>query len=163
MLRPDEVEQKTALVVDDDPWSRAVVATILFDAGYLVSRASNGFTGLRLARELMPDLILLDVVLPEVSGPMVLSELRRHPATCNVPIILLLPTRHAFAPDELCEADGVLRGPPCGTALLNEIQVAARRRHVANSRASVQRISEYPAFARTDVRDPRFAPAMVVR
>jgi DNA-binding response OmpR family regulator len=107
---------------------RVVLAAPLAEAGYLVSLASNGFTGLRLARRLLPHVVLLDLVVPEVPGPVVLRELRHHPATCNIPVILMLPTVSAAAPAEVMEADGVLRTPVGGRELLAEVHTAATRR-----------------------------------
>jgi len=128
MLRQDQAEQKTALVVDDDPWLRVALAAILAEAGYRVSVASNGFTGLRMARALMPHVVLLDLVLPEVSGQVVLRELRHHPVTCHVPVILMLPSVCAATPADLLEADGVLRAPVRGIELLAEVHTVTRSR-----------------------------------
>jgi CheY-like chemotaxis protein len=58
-------------------------------AGYEVSSAADGDEALRLAREEVPDLILLDMMLPKVSGPDVLKALKGDPATAAIPVVVL--------------------------------------------------------------------------
>lgn len=65
------------LVVDDEPDITALVAYHLAKAGYRVSTAANGPDALKAAREERPDIVILDVMLPGVSGYDVLAELRR--------------------------------------------------------------------------------------
>ena len=123
MPRQDEAPPKTVLVVHDDPWMRVELTALLREAGYLVSLASNGFTGLRLASQLLPHAVVLDLLVPEVPGLVVLRELRRQPATSNVPVILVLPTLAESVP-EVIEADRVVRMPIGGHELLAEIHTA---------------------------------------
>jgi DNA-binding response OmpR family regulator len=163
MLRQDRAEPKTALVVDDDPWVRVMLATILGQAGYLVSLASNGFTGLRLARELVPHVVVLDLVLPEVPGPMVLRELRHHPATCQVPVILMLPAWHAFAPAEVVEADAVLRAPVGEDELLAEVHTLARRRRAAPPTPRSRPAQPPPPLADHIIVSNTLAPVLAAR
>ena len=66
------------LVVDDEPDITALVAYHLAKAGYRVSTAANGPDALKSAREERPDIVILDVMLPGVSGYDVLAELRRY-------------------------------------------------------------------------------------
>ncbi len=75
------------LVVDDDAVVRTVVAHSL--AGYEVRMASSGEEGLREAAEFQPDLVLLDVVMPGLSGLEVLERLRADPGTARLPVIML--------------------------------------------------------------------------
>lgn len=77
------------LVVDDEPDITALVAYHLAKAGYRVSTASNGTEALRAAREERPDVIVLDLMLPVMSGYDVLQELRRMDETRDVGVILL--------------------------------------------------------------------------
>ncbi len=77
------------LVVDDEPDAVELVAFGLKGAGYQVSTAADGEEALRKAREQLPDLIVLDVMLPEVDGLEVCKILRRDGATASIPIILL--------------------------------------------------------------------------
>ena len=81
------------LVVDDEPDITALVAYHLAKAGYRVSTAANGPDALKAAREERPDLVILDVMLPGVSGYDVLDELRRREETREVGVILLTARR----------------------------------------------------------------------
>ncbi|HOB97953.1 MAG TPA: response regulator transcription factor [Verrucomicrobiota bacterium] len=77
------------LVVDDEPDALELVEFNLRQAGYEVAGAEDGAEALEKARASMPDLIVLDVMLPEMSGIEVCKVLRRDPATAGIPIIML--------------------------------------------------------------------------
>jgi EAL domain-containing protein (putative c-di-GMP-specific phosphodiesterase class I)/DNA-binding response OmpR family regulator len=77
------------LVVDDDDDILLIVQTILGGAGYTAHTARNGREGIELALELRPDLILLDVMMPELSGWEVCTTLKNAPETRQVPIAML--------------------------------------------------------------------------
>jgi two-component system phosphate regulon response regulator PhoB len=81
------------LVVDDEPDIVGLVAYHLARAGYRVSTATNGPDALKAAREERPDLVVLDLMLPGVSGYDVLQELRKRKETSDVGIILLTARR----------------------------------------------------------------------
>jgi PAS domain S-box-containing protein len=78
----------TVLVIDDDPAARAITRRVLEREGYGVEEAADGETGLRLAKELHPDLITLDILMPVMDGWAVLSRLKADPALANTPVIL---------------------------------------------------------------------------
>ena len=84
------------LVVDDEPMVREVLAGYLTRDGYVVDEASTGQDALDLAAETKPDLVVLDVMLPEIDGFAVLTRLRQ---TSTVPVILL--TARAEEPDRV--------------------------------------------------------------
>jgi two-component system phosphate regulon response regulator PhoB len=81
------------LVVDDEPDITALVAYHLAKDGYRVSTAANGPDALRAAREERPDIVILDLMLPGVSGYDVLQELRQQEETRDVGVILLTARR----------------------------------------------------------------------
>jgi two-component system phosphate regulon response regulator PhoB len=81
------------LVVDDEPDITALVAYHLAKAGYRVSTAANGTDALRSAREERPDVVVLDLMLPGLSGYEVLQELRKREETRDVGVILLTARR----------------------------------------------------------------------
>lgn len=81
------------LVVDDEPDITALVAYHLARAGYRVSTAGNGQDALKAAREERPDVVVLDLMLPGVSGYEVLRELRQRRDTGDVGVILLTARR----------------------------------------------------------------------
>lgn len=77
------------LVVDDEPDISALVAYHLARESYRVRTASSGPEALRAAELERPDLVVLDLMLPGMSGLAVLEELRRRPETADIPVILL--------------------------------------------------------------------------
>jgi two-component system phosphate regulon response regulator PhoB len=81
------------LVVDDEPDITALVAYHLAKAGFRVSTAANGTDALKAAREERPDIVILDLMLPGVSGYDVLAELRKREETREVGVILLTARR----------------------------------------------------------------------
>jgi CheY-like chemotaxis protein len=80
---------KTILLVEDSRFLRLANERALVRAGYRVVTAADGEEALRLARESVPDLILLDMLLPKVGGPEVLRSLRTTPLTAQVPVVVL--------------------------------------------------------------------------
>jgi len=77
------------LIADDEPDAVEMVGVNLEAAGYQVFSAADGRGALHQARSAMPDLILLDIMLPEMDGLEVCKALRRDTATSTVPIIML--------------------------------------------------------------------------
>jgi two-component system phosphate regulon response regulator PhoB len=89
----DATASHRILVVDDEPDITALVAYHLAKAGYRVSTAATGPDALKAAREERPDIVVLDLMLPGVSGYDVLAELRRREETREVGVILLTARR----------------------------------------------------------------------
>lgn len=87
------------LVIDDEPDVLFLCRVNLQYAGYEVLEAPNGRRGFELATTALPDVILLDVMLPERDGLSILRDLAEHPATADVPVVLL--TARAQVEDRL--------------------------------------------------------------
>ncbi|MCB0600634.1 MAG: response regulator, partial [Saprospiraceae bacterium] len=79
----------TVLIVDDDPSIRGLLVQELGEAGYQVREAENGKEALEKIRQQKPDLVLLDVMMPEMNGFDVAAILKNDPVTMNIPIIIL--------------------------------------------------------------------------
>jgi PAS domain S-box-containing protein len=77
------------LVVDDDPVVRDLMQRFLTKEGFRVQLAANGETGLRLARELRPAAITLDVMMPGLDGWAVLTALKGDPELADIPVVML--------------------------------------------------------------------------
>lgn len=77
------------LVIDDDELTSAILQELLEARDYEVYVAEDGDGGLELARKVKPDLILLDMVMPKMTGFEVLPLLRSHPITKETPVIAL--------------------------------------------------------------------------
>jgi DNA-binding response OmpR family regulator len=81
--------RKQILVVDDDAELVELVSFNLNQAGYGVGTACNGVEAIKKARSLSPDLIVLDIMMPELDGFAVCEILRRDRATASIPIMML--------------------------------------------------------------------------
>lgn len=77
------------LLVEDSKLLRIASERALVKAGYQVSTAADGEEALQVALEQLPDIILLDMLLPKLSGPEVLKALKQHPATIDIPVVVL--------------------------------------------------------------------------
>lgn len=77
------------LVIDDDPVVRDLLYNYLIKLGYYTVTAENGQQGLTLAEQIQPQAITLDVIMPEMDGWMVLSELKKNTKTLDIPVIIL--------------------------------------------------------------------------
>lgn len=77
------------LIIDDSRFLRLANERALVRAGHNVITASDGEEGLRLAQERMPDLVVLDMMLPKLSGREVLHALRGSPQTATMPVMVL--------------------------------------------------------------------------
>jgi signal transduction histidine kinase/DNA-binding response OmpR family regulator/CHASE3 domain sensor protein len=82
-------EEIRILLVDDEPANLELLESILQPAGFTVVRASGGQQGIDMARADNPDLILLDLLMPQVTGFAVVEALRRDEATRSIPIMVL--------------------------------------------------------------------------
>lgn len=95
LARPSQAEPSangvsgSVLVIDDDPVIRDLMETFLKKEGYRVTIASGGREGLVRARELRPDVITLDVAMPDMDGWTVLSLLKADPQLADIPVIML--------------------------------------------------------------------------
>ena len=77
------------LIIEDDPSFLRAISHIVEKEGYDVTYASNGMSGLRMAKEENPDLLILDIMLPGLDGFEICARLRNEPQTARLPIIML--------------------------------------------------------------------------
>jgi len=75
------------LLVDDSKFLRLATERALARAGYQVSTAMDGEDALKIAREQRPDVILLDMLLPKMTGPDVLKALKKDPSTAGIAVV----------------------------------------------------------------------------
>lgn len=92
------MSSKTILYVEDNELNRKIVRDLLRHTSYRLLEAPDGEAGIAVACEQRPDLILMDVQLPKVSGLDAMRALRRAPETANTPIIAI--TSFALSGDE---------------------------------------------------------------
>jgi two-component system cell cycle response regulator DivK len=91
------VSQKTILYVEDNEFNRKIVKQLVAQTKYRLREATDGETGLRMALEEAPDLILMDVQLPKMSGLEATRRLRADPRTAAIPIVVI--TSYALSGD----------------------------------------------------------------
>jgi two-component system cell cycle response regulator DivK len=96
-VEPSEPLGQTLLLVEDNEDNRIIYSTVLRHVGYEVVEAYDGVEAIALARSLHPDLILMDISIPEMDGWEATRRLRLDPDTRSIPIIAL--TAHALADD----------------------------------------------------------------
>jgi CheY-like chemotaxis protein len=84
-----EADRPMILVIDDDPAARDLAARMLAREGYRVRCAAGGDEGVRMARELRPDLITLDVIMPQPDGWAVLSTLKADAELARIPVVMI--------------------------------------------------------------------------
>lgn len=115
---------KTILLVEDHEDNRNVYRTILHHFGYRVVEAPDGREGIRLARERLPDLILMDVGIPYIDGCDATRMLKADPQTRAIPVIALTayarPEDRQQAADAGC--DGFLAKPVDPRSVVAEIE-----------------------------------------
>ena len=114
---------KTVLIVEDEEAVRELEKFILEQVGYEVMEARDGLEGLTKAEFRKPDLILLDLMMPDVSGGRMFDEMKRHPATEGIPIVVVTgkPDAHQIF-DEQIGQDNVIMKPFEAETLLSRIE-----------------------------------------
>jgi CheY-like chemotaxis protein len=159
-LRPDQLtrelerltaaqkKHQTVLVVDDDPSILAMHSRMIEQAGHLALTARNGWEALTLVEAQTPDLILLDLMMPEMDGFAVLEELRARESTRAIPVIVLTARLLSDADLERCN-QGVttILGKGLFTAeeTLRHVETALARQHTL-SRATQQLVRKAMAY-----------------
>ena len=118
---------KTILYVEDNEFNRKIVRHLLARTEYQLVEANDGEAGVTTAREVRPDLIIMDIQLPKKSGLDATRELRADPGTADIPIIVI--TSFALAGDEQKARDagaaGYLAKPYSPRELLQMIRTLA--------------------------------------
>ena len=113
--------ERTVLIIEDEKLIIVSTQMVLEAAGFRVESATNGEEGISKARELRPDLVLLDIMMPGIDGWETLTRLKRDVETSEIPVIIFTAREHArghqksaemgaadyfrkpFEPDELIE------------------------------------------------------------
>jgi DNA-binding response OmpR family regulator len=102
---------KKILIVEDEEAVRELEKFILEQQGYEVMEARDGLEGLTKAEFRKPDLILLDLMMPDVSGGRMFDEMREHPATAGIPIVVVTgkPDAHQIYDDQIGPEDVIMK------------------------------------------------------
>lgn len=121
------------LIIDDDPVIREFAAIVLSAAGYVTPQATGGIQGIEMALRSPPDVVLCDLLMPEIDGFGVLARLRAEPATAAVPFVFMTASKESGDAHVgfMLGADDYLTKPLDGDQL---VAVIARRLASAASR-----------------------------
>lgn len=117
--------QRRVLVVDDDYHVRPTLARLLQRGGFQVAEAADGWTGLQLIEREPPDLVLLDIRMPDIDGYEVLRRLKQNPAHQHIPVVILTASDLGDSAQQRALALGAVRfleKPIASGDLLAEIE-----------------------------------------
>jgi two-component system, cell cycle response regulator DivK len=112
------------LYIEDNPQNMRLVRKMLSVAGYEMIEAVNGISGLQTAAAEVPDLILVDINLPDIDGTEVTARLKAEPSLAHIPVIAL--TANAMPGDRerflACGCNGYISKPITKNELLNTVE-----------------------------------------
>ena len=122
------------LVVDDEAQIREYEGSLLAELGHEVLTAGDGAEAVRVAREQQPDLLLLDIMMPEMSGIEVCQQLRADPRTRDIRIIVVsgLDSKRALEESIIAGADDFLAKPIHALELMVRVRSMLRVHHIAD-------------------------------
>lgn len=131
------MESKKVLLVDDDPNIRRIAQIVLNNIGkYDVMLAGGGADAIDLAKQTKPDLILLDVMMPDMDGPTTLTQIRSIPGLQNTPTIFVTAKvqKHEMHAYKQQGALGVITKPFDPMNLCNEIDRLLAESQIVNQK-----------------------------
>ena len=132
MTKPEADVPARILVVDDEPQNLDLLEAMLTSSGYEVFLAGGGEEGLRLARERKPDLIILDLMMPGISGFEVCARVKTDPQTGGIPV-LFVTALNQISDKERAQAaggDDFLTKPFQRAELLTRVEALLKVRHL---------------------------------
>ena len=123
------MKKKTVLIVEDELDMRIFISTLLETSGYQPLMTRDGNEGLRKAKDVLPDLIILDVMMPGEGGVQMFRQLKTDDTLCNIPVIMLsavaqktfshyLNMVNARLKDPIPDPDAYIEKPPEAEDLL---------------------------------------------
>lgn len=118
------------LVIDDSPVNMALTVAVLENAGHVLVQAENGLSGLEAARRQQPDLVLINLQLPDIDGVLAMQALKSDPRTAHIPVIALtaFPMKGDKGEARAAGCDGYVTKPIRYKEFRAELDAALRRR-----------------------------------
>jgi diguanylate cyclase (GGDEF)-like protein/PAS domain S-box-containing protein len=127
MSPPAKNDISTILIVDDHVLNREFLMTLLGYGGHRLLEAANGVEGLRMVKQEKPDLVISDILMPNMDGYEFVTRMHRDPETANVPVIFYTATyreREAMAVADACGVRWVLPKPSDPDVILKTVHEA---------------------------------------
>jgi len=145
---------KRVLIVEDSPTEALRARLILEREGYQISLASDGKEGLTRAAEEKPDLIILDTIMPRMSGYEAYPRLRANPKTAHIPVLMLLTETEATErPRRLVGTDTYIAKPYAPPLLLAGVKEATKAHEEIKTENGLRRIVETLGVGQVLLRD----------
>ncbi len=121
-----EGRSNAVLVIDDQVFFHTMLRNTLEQHGFQVQTASSGKEGLKMARQHKPDLILLDIEMPEMDGFAVCQELKKDPALKAIPVVILTATNDTKLNEKAFQAGATITASKTvsGDRLINTLRLA---------------------------------------
>jgi two-component system, sensor histidine kinase and response regulator len=159
MLAEDNFQVERILAVDDNPDNLILLETILESEGYKVELVSNGTSALQQIAQAPPDLILLDVMMPEMDGYEVTRRIRQNREISYIPILLITAYHDASVVEGLdAGADDFIRKPFDHEELLARVRSMLRLKHSIDEQQKMARQREdFVSRLTHDLRTPLVA------
>lgn len=101
----------TVLIVEDDPDLREIMSIVVGYLGYEAVTAGDGLEGLKMARSVKPDLIILDLMMPTAGGDLTLGFMRSTESMKHIPVIVISAHQKADVIGEKLDAQAIIRKP----------------------------------------------------
>ena len=129
MIEKENEQKKKILIIDDEAVNRAILEDYLSDFGYEIYMASNGSEGVDMLAKTTPDLVLLDIKMPDKDGFQTLEEIKRSPGFANIPVLFLSALNRSNLKVKGLElgAEDYITRPFDKAELLARIRAALRR------------------------------------
>jgi PleD family two-component response regulator len=137
-------EKKTVLVVDDDPFISNIICEALLSEGYKIEKAADGEEALAKIEQVIPDLVIMDYMMPKMDGPQVCRKVKANPKIKHVPIIMVTAVADVKEKVQLLEsgAEDYIVKPFDLEELLARVKVVLRRTKQLN--VDVNSITKLP-------------------
>jgi len=130
------------LIADDNRQNRELVEAYLSVEDHVIAMAEDGLKTLEMVEEFQPDLILLDIMMPKMSGFEVCQQLKKNPSTQDIPVLMVTALRETVDIEKAVDAgaDDFLSKPVNRIELKTRVRSLLRVRHLTNER---DRLLEY--------------------
>ncbi|HBN77349.1 response regulator [Rubinisphaera italica] len=132
----EEIKPNRILIADDNPQNRELIEAYLAGCDYEIAMAEDGQDTIRQVTAFEPDLLLLDIMMPKMSGFEVCQQLKRDEKTADIPVLVITALRDSADIEKAVEAgaDDFLSKPINRLELMTRVRSLLRVRHLTNER-----------------------------